>query len=162
MNQPEQWKIIPQTAGNLREYKVSNYGDVVRIYNGKEELINPEVVKYYPRIRIRINGKDHVFYIHKLVADLFIKNLDPTTCKYVRHKDGNKFNNRIDNLFWITEEERGKGFEPATAKLTASKVKIIRKWAKSTSFKIIAKHFGISIRQVGRIVSGEQWKVVPE
>jgi len=42
--------------------------------------------------------------VHRLVAKAFHPNPDPT-CTEVDHLDGNKFNNRADNLEWVTTEE---------------------------------------------------------
>jgi hypothetical protein len=41
--------------------------------------------------------------IHRLVADAFIPN--PKGLPEVNHKDGNKHNNHVDNLEWVTKSE---------------------------------------------------------
>ena len=48
-------------------------------------------------------GKAKKFRIHRLVAEAFIpKELDK---EYVNHKDGDKKNNNVDNLEWVTQVE---------------------------------------------------------
>lgn len=40
--------------------------------------------------------------LHRLLALAFIENPDPENFTYVNHIDGNKKNNRLDNLEWVT------------------------------------------------------------
>ena len=49
------------------------------------------------------NGKAHKYYVHRLVAEHFLKK--ETGCHNVDHKDCNKLNNNANNLEWITQKE---------------------------------------------------------
>ena len=53
----------------------------------------------YERVSLYIKGKGtRTFYVHKLVAETYIVNsLD---YKFVGHKDGDRTNNKVNNLFW--------------------------------------------------------------
>ena len=42
--------------------------------------------------------------IHRLVAQAFL----PNEKEQVNHKDGNKLNNHVDNLQWVTQSENMK------------------------------------------------------
>ena len=103
----EIWKEIKGFEG---EYEVSNLGRIRsmdRMINGrfyKSKIrsikITPNV---YPKICLcSING-DRTARIHRLVAENFIPN--PDNKKEVNHIDGDKTNNRVDNLEWVTPTE---------------------------------------------------------
>lgn len=53
--------------------------------------------KYY---RLSKDGKKEMFYAHRLVAETFIDN--PNGLPVVNHKDGNKLNNHVSNLEWVS------------------------------------------------------------
>ena len=54
----------------------------------------------YLAVMFELNGKKH--YVHRLVAEVFLNKIDGLE---VNHKDGNKHNNCVDNLEWVTKSE---------------------------------------------------------
>lgn len=44
-----------------------------------------------------------LYLIHRLLAEQYLLNIDNKPC--VNHKDGNKLNNSLDNLEWVTYSE---------------------------------------------------------
>ena len=66
--------------------------------------MKPYINNYgYLRISLSVDGKRHKYSIHRLVALLFIDN--PYNKKEVNHIDGNKLNNVVTNLEWVTSSE---------------------------------------------------------
>lgn len=94
------WKVI-DFASN---YEISNEGEVRNKTTGKI-LKGRESKSGYLQVSIKIDetGKFTNKYIHRLVAEFFIKN--PELKREVNHIDGNKLNNNVDNLEWVTSSE---------------------------------------------------------
>jgi hypothetical protein len=93
----EIWKVIDKHPS----YSISNLGRIklYRNFNGsyilKQTIRNNYLYVIITKKTIRNN-----YRIHRLVASLFIRNLNNFPC--VNHKDGNKKNNKISNLEWCT------------------------------------------------------------
>lgn len=104
----EIWKSIEGYEGL---YEVSNYGRIRSYHNNKHGLREiPKIIigldSTYKTIALSKDGKKESRTIHSLVAETFLDN--PNQLKEVNHKDGNKWNNRVDNLEWITHADNMK------------------------------------------------------
>ena len=86
-------------------YEVDENGNIYNINTGKE-LIGSIYNSGYKIVRLMINGKSKGFSVHRLVAQAFLKN--PNNLPIVNHKDGNKLNNKVNNLEWVTQSENRK------------------------------------------------------
>lgn len=99
----EIWKDI---AGYEGKYQVSNFGRVKSLnYNrtGNEQIRKPDKVCGYLRVGLWKDGKEDKQFIHRLVLEAFVPNLD--NLPEVNHKDENPENNRLDNLEWISHKD---------------------------------------------------------
>ena len=70
----------------------------------KGRLLSPHYTSKY--IQYCINDRE--YSAHRLVAMAFIPNDDPEHKVEINHKDGDKLNNRVDNLEWCTHSHNEK------------------------------------------------------
>lgn len=95
----EIWRDIPDTNG---QYKVSNTGKVKTAKT--ERILVPAIdERGYERVCLFKKDRERRYKVHRLVAITFLPN--PEGKKQVNHKDGNKRNNCVSNLEWVTNEE---------------------------------------------------------
>jgi len=162
-------------------YRVTDEGDIFRIpytridvngrvieYNEKKRI--PILSKGYLKIGLNVDLKRKCFFVHRLVAEAFIPN--PDNKPEINHKDGNKKNNNVSNLEWVTHSENLQHAVTTgliDTKLTSNDVVLIKKiWnikeetTKEVSSKItktsLGEMFGVSDTQICKIINGLSWR----
>lgn len=93
----EEWKELEGTRGLL---EVSSEGRIrSRMRDGR--ILKQQIDKKgYCRVAVTILRERKYFKVHRAVASAFVPN--PLALPQVNHIDGNKQNNRADNLEWVT------------------------------------------------------------
>lgn len=95
------WKDIKGYEGL---YQASDEGFIRRLYKTSP----PKILKgrngldYYT-VSLSKNGEKISHSVHRLVAETFLEKPEGKT--EINHKDGNKLNNNINNLEWVTQRE---------------------------------------------------------
>ena len=85
---------------NYNNYSISNLGNV---RNDKTDRILKSYIKPSGYKQVQLGRKTIPQYIHRLVAIAFIPNIENKP--QVNHINGNKGDNRVENLEWVTASE---------------------------------------------------------
>ena len=92
---------VAQVRGYEGLYLVTSDGRVIGVKSGK--TLKQCYMRGYCRVKLYKNAQPKVFSVHRLVADAFLPNAQNKS--QVNHKDGNKGNNTVSNLEWVTQSE---------------------------------------------------------
>ena len=92
------------SSGEIRSKDRTMTDKIGRTRSWKGKVLNPDIAPNgYYRVSFSINRKRKQFYVHRLIAEHFIPN--PDNLPQVNHIDGNKLNNSLDNLEWVTVQD---------------------------------------------------------
>jgi hypothetical protein len=138
-----EYRIIP----NYTNYAINKKGEVIEIYT-KERI---DVV-YRDYKHCRIYDPDKIKYLlayhHRLLALAWLPNDDWFTKTTVNHKDGNKMNNALENLEWVSPSENNKHAHDTGLKNDAIPLKIKNAYTKEekifASMTDACKYMGVT------------------
>lgn len=161
----EVWKDITgyeglyqaSTHGRIKSYCKYDRGRILKSFRYSK----------YLGVALFENKKHIKYYVHRLVALTFIPNPENKPC--INHKDGDKDDNRIENLEWCTQQENlihkinilgeGRGDKHGNSVISEKRVggiKFLLKEGKLTQ-RQIAKRYKIDYRIVNQINKGITW-----
>ena len=115
--QREKMEIWRDIEGYEGLYQVSNEGNgkslerTIIYKDGRKKLIKEHQLEKNPipsghlYFVLSKNGKVEHIQVHKVVAQAFIPNLDPTRYTIVHHINEDPTDNRVENLVWMTKQE---------------------------------------------------------
>lgn len=179
----EIWKTIPDYEDC---YEASNLGRIrslnrtIKHPHSIKNKIKGKILKQskfgrrqnkkYFGVNPSINGKNKCCFVHRLVAQAFIPNPENKPC--INHKDGDKDNNKVENLEWCTYKENSihavktglhkapSGEESHSAKITQKQVDEIRKRyiPRKITQIMLAKEYGVVQETIHRIIKRKIWK----
>jgi len=162
------WRAIPE----WQDYEVSRCGKVRRTKPGKRGGFCGERTPYtcntgYKYICLRQGGRKKALAVHRLVAFAFIDPA-PDAKPFVAHLNGNRTDNRAENLAWVSRSENeqhkilhgtsNRGERNRSARLTAPKVIEIRRLLSAGNTQSsVAKKYGVHAATIGSIAQGQSW-----
>ena len=146
---------------SMDDYDITKDGDIINTRWGNRMVKPQPNGKGY--MRVHIAGK--MRFVHRLVAEKYVPN--PNNYPQVNHIDGDKTNNRADNLEWVSNDANRRhavanglqvhGEACPWAKLTKENVEYIREHKELTS-KQLAEMFNVSDSTVRSARRGDSWK----
>lgn len=167
----EEWRSIPSYEGI---YEVSSWGRVRSVdrvvqssnmhtsfcYTKKGQMLNQQSNnKGYLILQLRNEYGRCTMPVHRLVAEAFIPN--PDNLSDVNHKDGNKANNHVENLEWMShfdnvhhsveELKRGGCIKKRREVVMLKDGKVVAKFA---SVSEAARSIGCSLTYASKVVNG--------
>lgn len=162
--------------GFVNEYSVSKDGRVLSHPKRCSNVFGKILKQYinhtgYHSVVLQ-NGYKVKHMVHVLVAKAFIPN--PENKPQVNHKDGNKSNNCVENLEWVTASENihhafKTGLRKPThgtingmSKLNDEVVRSIRAEYKSgtISQEKLGVKYGVSQTCIHKVVTGKRWTTI--
>ena len=147
-------------------YEISEDGTIRNSQNGKIKSQYIGSTGYY-MVSFSYGNKSNPHRVHRLLAFCFIPN--PSKLPHINHIDGNKTNNDLENLQWVTHEDNMKhafatglvnnsGEKNGQAKLNPDKVREIKQLlAIGVSQQKIANSFSVSRSCIQGIKKQRLW-----
>lgn len=158
--------------GHEGKYSVDTFGRVYsHRHNGVKKLSSNVRKDGYEQVVVSVDNVRKTYSVHRLVASAFIGQNDDLT---VNHKDGNKNNNRLENLEYCTQAENNrhafdtglkkgrKGSAHHFAKLNENDVILIRfLWENRHINKLtqrqMATVYGVSYQTISDVIAKKVW-----
>lgn len=166
--------VMAKEIVGFENYKATLDGDIIN-ENGK--VLKGHIDKDgYRQILLYNNKKRKYFRQHRLVLRAFCP-IENEHLYQVNHIDGNKLNNKLSNLEWVTPSENIRhsfmmgmssqtGSKNAMPKLTEEDVIKIReiyiKGDKNFGVCALARMFNVTHSVISRIVNGKGWTHVKD
>ena len=162
----EEWSVVRGVEG----YSVSNWGRVRRDKHGQGtwagRILKPVIDDGYPQVNLWFQGRHHRFRVHAIVASHFIG--DRPEGAHVNHIDGDKQNNSVWNLEYVSATEntlhqhrigltRVRGSDNGHAKLDDDAVRTIRRLKGVRKGVELAARYGVSPATISEVQSRKVW-----
>lgn len=134
-------------------YKVSPNGDIWSEY--RKRFLHPTLSRDgYMRVSLCKDGKRKLVSVHRIVASAYVDG-ETKEKAFVNHKDGNKLNNSVENLEWVTKGENLKhAYSELGAILAAKKTRCIDTGIVFISAADAGRKMGVNPTAIRQVLCG--------
>lgn len=163
----EEWRPIPSAPA----YEVSSLGRVRRATGGGSRAKIGRILKVrtdrhgYVRTNLQVipGGPPFARLIHQLVCEAF-HGPKPSPTHEVAHNDGDRTNNRIENLRWATPAENSADrlrHGRKRPRLSAEAIREMRaKRQAGASLALLSAELGLTRARIARVTNGQTYRHV--
>lgn len=155
------WKRIP----DFPAYLVSDQGRVWReipALTRPAGEIRPQNMHDYLTVVLAAGGRKKPFLVHRLVATLFLPPPTDAKATTVNHKDGDKSNNRVENLEWMSPRQNNIHAIAVLKRRRSLTVEqaheLCARYRAGERQVDLAKAYGVYQQEVSLIVRGRSWQ----
>ena len=156
------------------DYYVNDNGSIYSAISNKTLSYQLDKDGYAKVQLMSQDNKRHRYSVHRLVLENFMP-IPNMHLLQVNHKDGNKLNNRLDNLEWVTASQNNthkykiglatqKGEYNNGSKLTEKQVQEIIQLllTKCYTYREIGEKYNVDEETIGAIKRKKNWKYLTE
>ena len=145
---PQDPRIMVSNMGNVVSYKRGGAGYPLKVSYGSSG---------YQQVSAGYHGRPQL--VHRMVAETWIPN--PNHHEQVNHINGNKDDNRIENLEWVTPSENmchafRTGLKKPSGGLKATPVRIVETGEVFESQTECARRLGVTQANIWQCLAGRQ------
>lgn len=157
------WKYCSMSE----RYLASTSGQIISLIRAKRLLKQTISTTGYYYVSIMVDDKPIKRLVHALVGECFLGGR-PESAKTINHINGDKLDNRVENLEWASYKENNDHAKNITlnkcycenhhhARLTNESVMRIRDLAGKLTPNQLSEIYGVRAGQIRKIINGEAW-----
>lgn len=158
------WKDVPGWEDYIQ---ASRDGRIFSKRSNQERKL--QGTRDYKWIKVWRDGKFHQIFVHRAVALTFI---GPSNGMVINHKDGNKINNSVDNLEWVSQSDNMKhayrsglkgvgeshGMSVLTEDIVRESRKLFIKGSRTYGVSALARKFNVNGATLDAAINYKTWR----
>ncbi|WP_321388989.1 HNH endonuclease [uncultured Enterococcus sp.] len=160
----EEWRYVKHEGKEVFSYQVSSTGRIKSLLTDRATILKTRVNQWgYEVVNLKIEKETKTKQIHRIVAETFLGS--DLAKSQVNHKDGDKLNNRLDNLEWVTPKENMEHANMMQLRMSRSHKQLSDRekdailyltTLSEVSYLTIATAFSVNKRTISRVAS--EWR----